>query len=216
MHTVAFATIKLNSQRVPHKNIQMVGGKPLCYYALNTAVQVKGIDDVIVYCSDEEITKYIPEGIQFLKREKWLDGDDVRARDTYSAFINDIDADIYIAILTTAPFIKVKTLQNALDKVLYGGFDSAFCVKKMQTFAWYKGKPLNYDLKNIPRTQELEPVYIETSGFFIFKKELWTEHGRRIGFHPYIQEVADVEGVDIDMPEDLEFARIIADSVMRE
>ena len=214
MKVVAFATIKLNSERVPHKNTQPIGSKPLCYHILNTALQVKGIDDVIVYCSDEKVTEYMPEGVRFLKREEWLDGSQIRAKDTYTAFLKDVDADVYIAMCTTSPFTKVETLQNALNKVLYEGYDSAFSAKRQQTFAWYKGKPINYDPQDVPRTQDMEPVFIETSAFFIFKKELWVEYGRRIGFNPYIQEVDEIESVDIDTMDDLRFAQIIADNVL--
>jgi CMP-N-acetylneuraminic acid synthetase len=84
----------------------------------------------------------------------------------------------------------------------------------MQTFAWYKGKPINYDLENVPRTQDMEPVFVETSAYFIFKKEIWTKYGRRIGFNPYIQEVGEIESVDIDTMEDLRFAQILADNVL--
>lgn len=60
----------------------------------------------------------------------------------------------------------------------------------------------------------MEPIFIETSAFFIFKKELWTNYGRRIGFNPYIQEVDNIEGVDIDTMDDLRFAQIIAKNVL--
>lgn len=214
MKVVAFATIKLNSERVPHKNIQPIGSKPLCYHILNTALQVEAIDDVIVYCSDETVKNYMPEGAKFYRREKWLDGNEIRAKDTYTAFLNEVDADVYIAMCTTSPFTQKETLDNALKKVLYEGYDSAFTAKRMQTFAWYKGKPINYDLNNVPRTQDMEPVFVETSAFFIFKKNLWTQYGRRIGFNPYIQEVGEIEAVDIDTMEDLKFAQIIADKVL--
>lgn len=214
MKVVAFATIKLNSQRVPHKNTQPIGSKPLCYHILNTALKVKGIDEVIVYCSDEAVINYMPENAKFLKREKWLDGDEIKTKDTYTAFLKDMDADVFIAMCTTSPFTKVETLENALHKVLYEGYDSAFTAKRCQTFAWYKGSPINYDPADVPRTQDMEPVFIETSAFFIFKKYLWTEHGRRIGFNPYIQEVDDIESVDIDTMDDLKFAQAIADNVL--
>lgn len=214
MKVVAFATVRLNSQRVPRKNMQPVGSKPLCRHVLDTALQVRGIDEVYVYCSDEAIREAMPKGARFLKRAEWLDGNDIKARDTYTAFVNDVDADVYVALLTTAPFIRKETLQDALDRVLSGEHDSAFAAKRLQTFAWYKGRPLNYDVADIPRTQDLEPVYAETSSFFIFTGKLWKEHSRRIGFTPYIREVGEIEGVDIDTPEDLYFARIIAEHVL--
>lgn len=214
MKIVAFATIKMNSERVPHKNIQPIGSKPLCYHIINTALQIDKIDNVYVYCSTEDIINYIPEKAEFLRRGIWLDGNEIRAKDTYTAFINEVDADIYMAMCTTSPFTQKETMENALNKVLYEGFDSAFTAKKMQTFAWYKGKPINYDISNVPRTQDMEPVYVETSAFFIFTKELWVKHGRRIGFRPYIQEVGEIESVDIDTMEDLKFAQILADNVL--
>lgn len=215
MKVVAFATIKMNSERVPHKNIQPIGTKPLCYHILDTALKVRGIDDVVVYCSDESVKEYIPDGVQFIQRDKWLDGNQIRAKDTYTAFLKEVDADIYIALCTTSPFTRRESLENALNKVLSEEYDSAFSAKKFQTFAWYQGKPINYNPQEVPRTQDMEPVFVETSAFFIFRRELWTEYGRRIGFHPYIQEVDEIEGVDIDTMDDLKFAQIIANNVLK-
>jgi CMP-N-acetylneuraminic acid synthetase len=91
-------------------------------------------------------------------------------------------------------------------KVSEGEHDSAFSAQKIQTFTWYNGKPLNYDLKEIPRTQTIEPVYFETSAFYIFRKEIWTIEHQRIGNNPYMAIVDPIEGIDIDNPEDFEFA----------
>lgn len=104
------------------------------------------------------------------------------------------------------PFVLSRTVENALDKVLDGSHDSAFSAQRIQTFAWFKGAPVNYDLNDVPRTQDMEPIFVETSGFFIFKKEIFTEHHRRIGFKPYIQEIDGTEAIDIDEKKDYEFA----------
>lgn len=210
MKTVALIPIKLNSQRLPHKNILPIAGHPLCWHLCNTLNQVKGIDDVFVFCSDPDIKKYIPSQTSFLQRPKWLDGDLVKGFDIYREFINIIDADVYVLAHTTSPFIKVSSCQNALDHILSGENDSAFSAERIQTFAWYKGKPVNYDLNDVPRTQDMEPVWVETSAFFMFKKEIFTVHNRRIGFNPYIQEVSGIEAVDIDEKKDYDFACILA------
>jgi len=210
MKTVGFVTIRLNSKRVPQKNIKNIGGKPLCWHIVNTLLRVNDIDDVYVYCSDPVIKQHIPDDAIFLQRDEWLDGDEILAKDTYSSFINEIDADIYIAACTTSPFTKVETIKAAINYVKSGEYDSAFTVKREQTFAWYMGKPLNYSLSNVPRTQDIEPVFIETSAFFVFRKDLWTEYGRRIGYTPYMIEVDHIEAVDIDTQDDLNYAEIIA------
>lgn len=206
MKTVAFVPIRLNSKRVKGKNLKLLGNKPLLRYILDTLVEVKNIDEIYVYSSSDEILPFLPEGVKWLKRPEELDSDSTLGKDIYEAFINEIDADIYLLAHTTSPFIKAQTIESSIDKIISGEYDSAFSAEKIQTFAWYNDKPLNYTLDNIPRTQTIEPVYVETSAFFIFKKEIWTEHHQRIGFKPYKALIDKIEGIDIDWPEDFEFA----------
>ncbi len=209
MKVVALVPIKLNSQRVPKKNILPINDHPLCYHILKTLLDVKKIDKIYVYCSDEDVINYIPEGIEFLKRDQSLDADLVKGFDIYRAFMKQVDADIYVLAHTTSPFLRSESVEDALDNVLSGQFDSAFSAKKIQTFAWYDGEPINYDLNNVPRTQDMKPIYVETSGFYIFKKETFNLHNRRIGFNPYIKEIDDIESIDIDTKEDYEFATLV-------
>lgn len=211
MKIVAFVPIKLNSQRVKNKNLLPIAGHPLCWHILNTLLQVEKIDEVYVYCSDEKIKDYIPEGAIFLKRDVKLDGNLVKGFEIYNNFIEDVEADVYVLAHATSPFIKVETVDNALSHILSGECDSAFSAERIQTFAWYKSEPINYDLNDVPRTQDMEPIWVETSAFFMFEKEIFTKHHRRIGFKPYIQEVGQIEAVDIDEEKDYEFACKLAD-----
>ena len=194
------------------KNLRLLGGEPLMCHILRTLTRVEGIDEVYVFCSDESIVELLPEGVRFLKRSAELDRDTTLGREIYDAFTARVEADLYVLAHATSPFIRPETIAGALDKVRSGEYDSAFSAEKIQTFAWYEGRPLNYALDNIPRTQTIEPVYIETSAFFIFPRELWCAHHRRIGDRPYMAVVERVEGLDIDYPEDFAMAEIIAAS----
>lgn len=206
MKTVAFVPIRLNSKRVVGKNLKILGGKPLMCHILETLVKVHDIDEVYVYCSSEEVVQYLPSGVRYLKRPKHLDSDETLGKEIYEEFVRTVDADVYILAHTTSPFIRQTTIETSLDKILSGQHDSAFSCEKIQTFTWYKGKPLNYVLKEIPRTQTIEPVFVETSAFYMFRREVWTHKGLRIGDNPYLAVVDKVEGVDIDWPEDFAFA----------
>lgn len=208
---VAFVPIKLNSQRLPHKNILPLAGHPLSWHLCNSLLQAKGIDEVYVYCSDEAVKEYIPKEVIFQKRDKSLDGDLVKGFEIYKSFIEEVDANIYILAHTTSPFIKASSIENALSHIIDGKNDSAFSAERIQTFAWYKGKPVNYDLNDVPRTQDMEPVWVETSAFYMFRKEIFTIHNRRIGFCPYIQEVTGIEALDIDEKKDYELACKLAE-----
>ncbi len=207
---VSFIPIKLNNQRLPGKNIMNINGRPLCEYLFSTIAGIDEIDEKYVYCSDESIKQYIPKEINFLKRDSYLDGFQVKGLEIIDYFVKDVDADIYILTHVTQPFTKASSIIEGLNKVLYEGYDSAFSCVCIQDYCWYKGKPFNYDMNDIVVTQELEPVYMETGAFFIFRKEVFTKLGRRIGNNPYRCVINNLEAVDIDTAEDAEFAEVVA------
>lgn len=209
MKIVALVPIRLNSQRVEGKNLRLLGGRPLMTYLLESLVAARNIDEVYVYCSDESIKQYLPEGATFLKRDPKLDSNTTLGEEIYNAFTKEVEADIYVLAHVTSPFIRTSTIEQGVDKVASGEYDSAFSAEKVQTFTWWQGRPLNYSLERIPRTQDLEPVYVETSAFFIFRREVWLNKHRRIGDRPYTAVTDRIESMDIDNPDDFKLAEAI-------
>jgi len=216
MKIIAVVPMKLNNERLPNKNTKAFdNGKPLCYYILETLLKVKGIDETYVYCSNSKIKDYIPSGVKYLKRKETLDTSQTKMNEVLKCFAEDVDADIYLMTHATAPFVSEESVQEALDQVKSGQYDSALAVHKVQEFLWKDGKPFNYDVNNIPRTQDLPLIYSETSGFYIYRKEIILNHNRRIGFNPYLKEVSKIESVDIDEYEDFEIANAIFNSIIK-
>lgn len=215
MKTVSFIPIKLNNQRLPGKNLLPLNGCPLCDYIFETVCDVPEIDERYVYCSDEAIIPYIEpyesRGLRFLKRDPYLDGFQVKGLEIIARFVKDVDADIYVLTHVTSPFVRPESFSESISRIKSGEYDSAFSAMALRSYMWMNGKPLNYDMKNIPRTQDLKPIYEETSAFFIFRREVFTEMGQRIGRKPYICEVSRLEAVDVDTAEDFEFAKIVAE-----
>ena len=79
----------------------------------------------------------------------------------------------------------------------------------MLEFIWQDGQPLNYNTKKIPRTQDLKPYYVETTGLYIFTQNVIQEKKSRIGDSPYLLEVSKIESTDINDPIDFEIADAI-------
>lgn len=210
MKIVAVVPMKLNNSRLPQKNIKSFNnGKPLCHYILSTLLMVDGVDEVYVYCSNPDIKKFIPDGIKYLRRSESLDQDTTKMNEVLQSFASDVFADVYVMTHTTAPFISKESIEKGLMPVVNGEYDSSFAAKRLQDFLWEDGRPFNYDLEHIPRTQDLPLLYEETSGFYIYRREIITDLGRRIGNNPLIVEVGEIESIDIDEPEDF----VIADAI---
>ncbi len=217
MKVTAVVPMKLNNRRLPQKNTKCFkNGKPLCWYILSTLLKINEIEEVYVYCSNPDIKKYIPEGVNYLKRSEDLDQDSSKMNEVLQAFAREIPSDIYVMTHTTAPFIKSSSIKKGLEAVLSGDFDSSFAVKKLQDFLWKDGRPFNYELDNIPRTQDLPPLFEETSGFYIYKSNIITNLNRRIGQKPFLVEVGEIESIDIDEPEDFKIADAIYNHIILE
>ena len=210
MKTALLIPIKLNNQRLPGKNLMMLGGRPLCDYIFKTVIGISSINEKYVYCSNKMIIPFIPNGLKFLKRDTYLDGNEVKGTEIIDRFLHDITADVYVLTHVTQPFTKAESIETALNKVLFDGFDSAFSAVEMQDYCWYQGKPLNYSMDNLVTTQNLEPVYMETGAFYIFKREVFESTGQRIGNKPYMHIVDQFEQIDIDTIEDFALAEAVA------
>ncbi len=211
MKIVAIMPIKLKNERCPGKNTRMLGEKPLLRYELENLANTKLCDSINVYCSDEAVIPYLPNGVTFLKRPSFLDLPTSNFTQIFENFIKTIEAEIYVYAHATAPFITVRTMTQCIEAVASGKYDSAFCAVKLQDYLWQDGSPLNFDASNIPRTQDLVPIYQETSGVYVFTGDVFKKYRRRIGGSPFIKEVTYKEAVDIDDVRDFELAEALLD-----
>lgn len=217
MRTVAFVPIKLNNQRTPGKNTKRFDdGTALVTVFLKTLITVKGFDKVYVFCSKPEIRDYLVPGVEFLKRPEFLDTQQATPQQIMEEFMKLVDADIYAVCHCTSPFVSAEHLEECVEAVKSGEFDSSFTAQKLQHLLWTAGnEAMNFDPANIPRTQDIAPIYNEISAAYVFKKEVFEKYHRRIGVKPHITEVSGVECVDIDYPEDFEIANAVYMSIIR-
>lgn len=209
---IAVMPVKLHNERLPGKNLRLLGEKPLLQYALSHLKETGLMERIYVYCSTQEIIKYLPDGVLFAKRPEYLDLPSANFTQIFEAFLAQYDADIYVYAHATAPFVTAATIGRCVHAVESGRYDSAFCAVKIQDFLWKNGKPLNFDAANLPRSQDLEPIYRETSGVYVFTKEVFCKSRRRVGMRPFIQNVTYREAVDINTLEDFQLAEALLDA----
>jgi CMP-N-acetylneuraminic acid synthetase len=185
-----------------------LNGLPLPHYALNALLATPSIDRVCVFCSDPSIREHVPAGVEVVLRPASLDTNTTLGIDIYQSFLSKVESEYYLLSHVTSPFLRSETLERAAQAVLSGAHDSALTVRPVQTFCWYRGKPLNYELTHVKRTQDLEPVYAETSACFLFPRQLMLDEGRRVGDRPYFMVTDFPESIDIDTYSDFLHAEV--------
>lgn len=210
---VAIIPLKRESKRLPGKNFLDLGGRPLAAHVIETAVASGLFERVMVFCSDSSILEELPPGVDWLPRDRYLDGDEIQANELFMAAVSQVDHEIVFLLQVTSPFLKVDTLRKGVAMLTTGRCDSVVAVERKQKYAWLEGQhePLNYSPGQIARTQEISSVFLETSGFYGFKRADYLRSGSRINGTVGFVELAFDEAIDIDYPDDF----LLAQSVLR-
>ena len=211
MKTVSYIPIKTNNERFPQKNTrEFFDGSTMLSLIQSTLLKSAEVDEIYVFCSDLAIREHCLQGVTFLERPKKLDGPLATPQDIMKEFIGRIEADIYVTAHATSPFVSHNSVNECVQAVKYGGYDSAFMARKLAKLLWnHRIEAMNFDPSMIPRTQDLDPIYAEVSAAYVFKKEVFSKHNRRVGYRPKIVEISELEAIDIDYPEDFKIADIL-------
>lgn len=215
MKIVAFIPIKSNSERVPGKNFRILCGKPLYQYIIEHAIQANCFDDIIVDTNSDEIKNFCEQ-----KKIKWIERKEELTRNTangndllnyhFSVFPN---YDFYFQLFATAPFLQPQTISKAVNNLINcSKYDSTFTALEEYSFFWHGNNPINYRPCVLPRSQDLLPVYEETTGLYGISKQALEKYHCRIGAKPNISIINKFEAVDINTEDDLTLAEFIGKS----
>lgn len=215
--TIAVVPMRHNSERVPGKNYRSLAGIPLYHHVVRMLAAVPEIDLIVVDTDSDFIigdcAEHFPQ-VQVLLRPEHLRDGNIAMNDVLLNTLDQVAADTVLQTHSTNPFLKPDTVSAALRRFSASGreFDSVFSVTRLQARLWdAQSRPVNHDPSVLLRTQDLAPLFIENSCFFIFTPELLRERGTRIGARPLMFEMAPLEAVDIDTEEDFSLAVAIAD-----
>lgn len=216
---VALLPMKANSVRVKGKNFRNFCGKPLFRWILDTLLQVKEIDQIVINTDARHILAenglVDTDRITIRDRKLEICGDHVSMNLVLADDVANVPADIYLMTHTTNPLMSADTIRKAIgafmDAKAANSADSLFTVDKVQT-RFYRAdcSPVNHDQDNLIPTQDLEPWFEENSNLYLFTAESFAKTQARVGSKPMMFEGPFFESVDIDTPEDWDFAVVAA------
>ena len=208
-----FIIIKEHSERVANKNFLDLGGKPLYKHLLD---KLKG-EDVFIDTDSEKLYESLKNSeVTCYKRSTECINLEVDSSFKVSPALKMIgnflekyvtdENEIIVTPHVTSPFIKLSTIKDAAEK-LNEGYDSVLACTEHKEFAYFKGKPVNFNPEVIQKTQDLEPVIMGNGAFFIFTKKIFKENNNRTGQNPYFYPITFPESVEIDNEPDFKLAR---------
>jgi CMP-N-acetylneuraminic acid synthetase len=210
MNCICCLPVKSRSSRVPRKNFQPINGTPLY---IRTIEKLKSSSFDLFYVDSDscEIAQYCSDNsIPFVYRAENLASDNANGNDLILDSIERFPGfNYYFQVFATAPFLSVSSIDYCIAQIANVNFDSVFTVKEKTTWYWSKKGPINYDPCQLPRSQDVDKVYYETTGLYGVSRNTAIERRCRIGYKPFMYEVSELEAIDIDTQDDLDFARVV-------
>ncbi len=202
MKTIAVIPARAGSKGVPNKNIRLLNGKPLIYYAINNALNCELIDEVIITTDSPEVGLIAKRmGATVRWRNEKLCGDDVTLDSVIYDAIKDISCsnDIIITMQPTSPTLETSTITTAIHYFTDNSLDTLISAVNLPHLAWKLDANNNKipDYKERLNRQYLPPSFKETGAFVISKRSIVTENSR-VGGKVDIFCLSEKESIDID------------------
>lgn len=207
------------SKRIPRKNITQFNGKPLIAWSIETALQSKIFSKVIVSTDDEEIAQIVKQyggEIPFMRKAD-LANDFATTAEVIEGTLKKLEQTNYACCLyPTAPLIRTDDFQNAYSKLVETNADCIITVTDydfhpLRAFEIEAGDKLSFRWpKNaLTRSQDLPDLLHDAGAFYFFKTAAFKQQNKLVMENTIGHKIERCRAVDIDTPEDLEFAKLL-------
>ncbi|MGB0480476.1 MAG: pseudaminic acid cytidylyltransferase [Flavobacteriaceae bacterium] len=216
---IAIIPARGGSKRIPRKNIKNFLGKPIIFYAIESALKSELFDEVLVSTDDEEIAtiaKKYGAKVPFFRSAKNAD-DHATTFSVLEEVLTTYNSVTSAAcIYPTAPFVTPEKLKQAQNLLRKNNFDTVFTamkyghhIERALQIDETTGKIKMIDARNMnTRSQDLKDTYHDAGQFYFFNtapilkaKSLWTNNtGALI--------VDELEAQDIDTLTDWKLAEL--------
>jgi len=215
------------SKRIPRKNVLDFSGKPLIAWTIESALGSKYIDQVIVSTDDTEIaqiSKQYGADVPFMRPNEFST-DEAASKDVVLHVINNLkvigqEFDYLILLQPTSPLRTSVHIDEAIEMLVLQQANNIVSVTRIEhPVEWTNTLPADYSLhgfisnrykkcrsQDFPIRYRLNgAIYIVRTDTFLFEKEFILNDGA------YAYEMLPQDSVDIDRPDDLDYARFLKD-----
>ena len=220
---VALAVIPARggSKGIVGKNLSLVGGISLIERAVAAARDATTISRVVVTTDDPAIAAATrAAGGDVVDRPAELAGDEASSESAVLHALDTLrdagtpDPDVVVMIQCTSPFVLPADIDGVVGALEAQGTDCAFSATPSHAFVWRLGEGsatgVNHDERVRLRRQDRAPEWIETGAVYAMRTDVFRRAAHRFCGSVALYEVPPLRAMEIDEPDDLARARVLA------
>lgn len=212
MKIKALVAVRSGSTRVENKNIRPFAGSSLLELKLRQLKRISILDGIVVNSNDDKMLAIAANlGCETVKRDAYYASNSVSMSDVYRNMAENVDADVIAYTNVTNPLLKDETIYRAIEEYcsFRGRYDSLNSAHLVKEFLFKDNLPLNYDLRNQPRSQDLPDIAALNFAINVLERKTMIECRNVVGVRPYVFLIDETEATDIDNQIDFDFAEFI-------
>jgi len=203
MKIVSLITARGGSKGIPNKNILEINDIPLIEYTI-TSSKKSNVNETWVSTDCENVSTISNNaGANIIDRPSELSNDIIMPDAALVHFAENVDFDILVFIQPTSPLLSHHYINRGLT--MMGKYDSVFSAYKEHWLPRWDldGTPIDWDINNRPRRQDVKDVFVENGAFYITTKKQLLKTKLRYSGNVGICEMPLSESYQLDSIDDL-------------
>lgn len=208
----ALVAVRSGSLRVKNKNLRLFAGSNLLTLKLEQLKRIKLLDGIIVNSNDDTMLEMARSmGCEAVKRDEYYASNSVIMSEVYRNMAENAKADVIAYINVTNPLLEDDTITRAIEEYCdyREEFDSLNSAHLVKEFMFQNGKPLNYDLRHQPRSQDLPDIAALNFAVNVLERQTMIDCMNVVGRKPRLFIIDELEASDIDNPIDFDFTEFV-------
>lgn len=205
----AIIPVRKGSQRVKSKNTRPFAGSSLLEIKIETIKKLP-VNHIVVNTDCPEAMRIANQhGLEVFEREPYYASSACTGSEFHEYLAKTTKGENLLVAHVTEPLVSVRSYLECFKIFENSDYDSVISVEVVKKFLWYQGKPLNYNVKEAPPSQNLPEFLSPTFGVSLAKREAILETKHLICNKPFFYKIDEIEAVDIDTELDFEFAEFL-------
>ena len=215
---VAVITVRKGSERVKNKNFKPFGGGNLLIHKIETLKKIKELDEIIINTNSNkaiEIAKNLD--VNYFKRNEYYASSNCTNSEFWSDIAKNTNSKYIMFTHCTNPIVKENTYREFIKvfKKNKNKFDSFNTVTEVKEFLFKKNKPINFDPKKAPNSQDLPDIVKLNFAINILLTDQMYKTKTLIGNKPFFFKLNQIEGYDINTPLEFSFAEHLFNNIKK-
>jgi len=204
MSTIALIPIRAGSKSIANKNMKRMMGKPLCFWVIEAALKANEVDTVVVSTESDDYAKKVSAAfpsVEIHERSAKMATDGAQLEPVMLEVAAIYKAKILMLLQATNPMTTNKDIDNALNLLEHGQYDSLLSVVPFDRFLWTQDGPVNYDPAKRKNRQDMDVEYrVENGSIYITKADVLKKYKCRIAGRVVQYLMSEKTSTEIDEP----------------